>query len=209
MIINESNREELSICWLGESDEGVLKAHEPRAPSTVWARESVTSDPDRDFVTSILQEPFKQGLVYDIPMNGLEDQEDIRAENPGPDGKGGINMDNLLEESQEKEETQAVISWEIPHSQDPDLEERSGEETQELHAHKPPPPEYQKAPANEPRAPSPVWARDSVTSDAHRPVVGYSNGQTRRPRGYDGREPRAGRRRGDKRGQSSRGKPGK
>ena len=69
------------------------------------------------------------------------------AEIPGPDGERGVNMDDLLEESQEREENQAEITLEEPHSQEtgrvngPDTGERLSEEVQELHAYQPLPPE--------------------------------------------------------------------
>ena len=95
----------------------------------------------------MLQEPFDQGLEYEITMEGRESQEDRRTESPRMDGKRGVNLDNLLEESQEREENQAKITLEEPHSQetgsveDPDPGDRSGEEVQELHAYQTPPPE--------------------------------------------------------------------
>ena len=60
-------------------------------------------------------------------------------------------MDDVLKDSQEKEETQAAITLEELHGQearrveDPDVGGRPGGEIQELHAPKPPPPEAQKA----------------------------------------------------------------
>ena len=99
-------------------NEGIIG---PATPAPIGARESVSSD-----------------LVYVIPVDGLKYQEDIRAENVGPDSKGEIDVDDLLEESMETEETQGKISQE-----DLDLEEGSGEEIQELRAPKPLPPETQ------------------------------------------------------------------
>ena len=85
-----------------------------------------------EFVTRILQEPFDQGLEYKITMEERESQEDRRVESPRMDGKRGVNLDNLLEERQEREENQAKITLEEPHRQetgrveDPDPGERSG-----------------------------------------------------------------------------------
>ena len=68
-----------------------------------------------------------------------------------PDGEGGENVDYLLEDSQEEEETRAAITLEEPHGQearrveDPDLVGRPGGEIQGLHAPQPPQPEAQKA----------------------------------------------------------------
>ena len=59
-------------------------------------------------------------------------------------------MDDLLEDSQEKEETQAAITLEEPHDhearrvEDPYLGGRLVGEIQEPYAPKPPPPEAQK-----------------------------------------------------------------
>ena len=114
-----------------------------------------------EFATSLLQEPFEQGLEYVIPLEGLDYQEDTRAENPVPDGKGGVNMDDLQMDSQENEKTQAVITLEEPHGQearrveDPDRRERQGENIQELHAPQPPPP---KAILQEPSD----WSREEA-----------------------------------------------
>ena len=85
-----------------------------------------------------MRESVSSDLVYVIPVGGLEYQEDIRAENVGTNGEGEIDVDNLLEESMETKETQGKISRE-----DPDLEEGSGEEIQELRAPEPPPSETQ------------------------------------------------------------------
>ena len=76
-----------------QGDKDVQKSQEPQSPSSP------------EFATSILQETFKQGLEYVIPLEGLDYQEDTRAENPGPDGKGGVNVDNLEVDSQENEKT--------------------------------------------------------------------------------------------------------
>ena len=62
MIINESNREDLATGVSREMDKGVRRPHAPRAPSHIW---------EREFVTTILQEPFKQGLEYMITLEGL------------------------------------------------------------------------------------------------------------------------------------------
>ena len=86
-------------------------------------------------------------MEYLITLEGRKDQENMRAENPGLDGERGVNVDDLLEESQEREENQAKITLEDPHGQetggveDPDPGGRSGEEIQELHA---PQPRHQK-----------------------------------------------------------------
>ena len=75
----------------------------------------------RIFEQAFCKRPFDQDLVYVNPVDGLEYQKDIRTENVGPDNKGKIDVDNILEESMEKEETKGEISQE-----DPDLEEGSG-----------------------------------------------------------------------------------
>ena len=142
MIINESNREDIATCPSGETDKGVRRPHAPRAPSPIR---------EREFVTTILQEPFKQGPEYVSTLEGLNYIEDMRAENLGPDSEEGENMDNILEDSQEKEETQAAITLKEPHGQearrveDPDRRGRPGGEIKELHAPQPPPPEAQKS----------------------------------------------------------------
>ena len=77
-----------------------------------------------------------------ITLEGLNYQEDMGAENPGPDGEWGKNVDDPLEDAITLEEPN---SHEARGFEDRDLGERLGGEIQELHAPQPPPPEVQKA----------------------------------------------------------------
>ena len=111
------------------------------APRHPFGQESLSpAIRTRVFAQAFCKRPFVQDPVYVTPVDGVKYQEDIRTENVGPDSKGKIDVDKLLEESMEKEETKGEISQE-----DTDLEEGSGGEIHELRAPKLPPPEAQKA----------------------------------------------------------------
>ena len=67
-------------------------------------------------------------MEYVITLEGREDQENMRAENPGLDGERGVNVDDLLEEPH-GQETGGV--------EDLDPGGRSGEDIQKLQAPQP------------------------------------------------------------------------
>ena len=63
-------------------------------------------------VTRRLQKPCSQGIEYEITLEGQESQEDRRAESPRLDDEREVNVDDFLEESQEREENQVDITLE-------------------------------------------------------------------------------------------------
>ena len=84
-------------------------------------------------------------------MEGLDYEEDRRAENLGPDSERGEDGDDLLEDSQEKGDTQDAITQEEPHDQeargmeDPDRGGRPGKESQDIQEPQPSALEIQEA----------------------------------------------------------------
>ena len=75
-----SNGEDRNTCSTEETDRKARRRHAPRASSPIR---------EREFVTTILQEPFEQGLEYTITLEESNDQEARRVEDLVPDGEGG------------------------------------------------------------------------------------------------------------------------
>ena len=68
-----NNGEDLKTCSTGETDREARRRHATRASSPIW---------EREFVVTILQAPFEQGLEYEIPLEEPNGQETRRMEDP-------------------------------------------------------------------------------------------------------------------------------